>query len=114
MHTSTNKSLLAWTPQYDDNPFSDSDYDSEPNPLSEPGAPSPKPVDFKLHIAVDFGTDGLGIAYAYKGKIYAHSKYKVKRYASKEKPKTMVMIDKNTGEAASFGMEARFRFVSAF
>eukprot|EP01083_Nonionella_stella_P139227 424251_1 len=75
----------------------------------QPGSTVPKHVDYKLAVAVDFGTDGLGIAYAYNGKIYVHSKYRAKRFASAIKPKTMVLLNPS-GDAAAFGMEARFTY----
>ena len=34
-----------------------------------------KNVDFKIHIAIDFGTHGCALAYAYKGKVYPHTKW---------------------------------------
>ena len=80
-------------------------------PSHDQGAPPVKKDGFKLHIAVDFGTDGLGIAYAYNGKVHVHSKFKSTRFASTVKPKTSVIIDQNTGRAVSFGMDAKHRFV---
>ena len=76
---------------------------------STPPPPIPGPqveTTFKLCIAIDFGTDGIGLAYAYKGKIYVHSKWHAVRFASTIKPKTIILLD-DGGEVNSFGMDAK-------
>ena len=65
---------------------------------------------FKLCIAIDFGTDGIGLAYAYNGKIYVHSKWQSTRFASTIKPKTIILLD-DEGEPNSFGMKAKYTYM---
>eukprot|EP01084_Bolivina_argentea_P087406 157869_1 len=74
-----------------------------------------KSNSFKLTIAIDFGTDGLGLAYAYNNKIHAHSEYDAKRFASAIKSRNTVLIrqnDNKEGKAVSFGVEARFSYMN--
>eukprot|EP01084_Bolivina_argentea_P267138 453375_1 len=35
---------------------------------------------FKLHIAIDFGTDGLGLAYSFENKVLLHSTWNSDKY----------------------------------
>ncbi len=62
--------------------------------------------EFKVSIAIDFGTDGLGIAYAFNDQIYVHDKWKSKKYGSVIKPKTIILLDDDNNTVAS-GMDAK-------
>eukprot|EP01084_Bolivina_argentea_P301963 521111_1 len=66
---------------------------------------------FKVSIAIDFGTDGLGIAYAFNNEIYVHDKWKSKKYGAVTKPKTIILLDdeKNT---VAFGMDAKHVYMN--
>ena len=49
---------------------------------------------FKIHVGVDFGTYGSGLAYALDdGKVYIHNTWK--DVQPTEKPKTSVLFDKD-------------------
>eukprot|EP01084_Bolivina_argentea_P193609 332149_1 len=61
---------------------------------------------YKLHIAIDFGTDGLGLAYAIGDKVYIHNKWNSERYVDVVKPKTIILLDK-CGNADAFGSDAK-------
>ena len=62
---------------------------------------------FKLHAAIDFGTDGIGLAYAIDGDVFVHQAFNSRKYGSSVKPKTMVLLD-NEGDVNSFGIDAKF------
>ena len=65
---------------------------------------------FKLCIAIDFGTDGIGVAYAYNNDIHVQDKWNAKsQYSVKEKPKTIILLDENAN-AIGFGMDAKEKF----
>ncbi len=66
------------------------------------------PVDreFKLSIAVDFGTDGIGMAYAFNDDIHVHSKWSANKYGDQVKPKNIILIDENANPIG-FGMDAK-------
>ena len=64
-------------------------------------------IEFKLHIAVDFGTDRLGIAYAIDDEVMVNSKWKSKKYGAVVKPKTIILLNQD-GEFEAFGMDAKF------
>eukprot|EP01083_Nonionella_stella_P078673 215404_1 len=61
---------------------------------------------YQLHIAIDFGTDGLGLAYAIGDKVYIHNKWNSERYVDVVKPKTIILLDK-CGNADAFGSDAK-------
>ena len=63
-------------------------------------------ADFKFFVAIDFGTDGAGLAY-YDGKeVYIHEKFGSIKYGSTIKPKTIILLDKQ-GKCETFGMDAK-------
>eukprot|EP01083_Nonionella_stella_P013584 38221_1 len=66
---------------------------------------------FKLHIAIDFGTDGVGLAYAYHNEIFVHSKWSSKKYGDQIKPKTLILLDKED-EILAFGLDAKFTYMA--
>eukprot|EP01084_Bolivina_argentea_P259870 438685_1 len=65
-----------------------------------------KTEKFKVCIGVDFGTDGLGIAYAFDNNVYVHDKWRSKNYGAITKPKTTVLLDQN-GQVVAIGMDAK-------
>ena len=81
--------------------------------------------NFKVYIAIDFGTDGLGttyiniyiyryltyfqfigLAYAINDEVYIHSKWNSTKYEHVVKPKTIILLDEK-GEKVQFGMDAK-------
>eukprot|EP01083_Nonionella_stella_P009681 27761_1 len=62
--------------------------------------------EYKLHIAIDFGTDGLGLAYATGNDVFVHSKWNSEKYGDDVKPKTIILLDKDGNEDA-FGSDAK-------
>ena len=88
--------------------------------------------EFKIHIAIDFGTDGTGfifskyietkchqyqyhkyiaLAYAIKGTkdVFAHKQWKSSKFKVEVKPKTVVLLDENHN-VVSFGQDAKHMF----
>eukprot|EP01084_Bolivina_argentea_P161208 280667_1 len=67
-------------------------------------------IDFKVKIGIDFGTDGLGLAFALKGddniKIYNQQSDKHKHYSYASKIKTQILFN-DTNKAISFGNDAK-------
>eukprot|EP01083_Nonionella_stella_P178643 631662_1 len=75
-------------------------------------APHISENEFKVHCAIDFGTDGVALAYSF-GKanaVTAHAEWKGKKYASKFKPKTIVLLDE-TYRAIGFGKDAKHTYM---
>ena len=68
---------------------------------------SPPTSVYKVYIAIDFGTDGIALAYAIKDKVYVHQTFKSKKYGECVKPKTIVLLD-DDGEVNTFGIDAKF------
>eukprot|EP01084_Bolivina_argentea_P192703 330755_1 len=67
-----------------------------------------KNVDFKLHIAVDFGTDGCALAFVYKDKVTIYDKWNAAcRGRRKTKTKTQLILNENN-EVTVFGNAANF------
>ena len=64
-------------------------------------------VSYKLHIAIDFGTDGIGLAFAIEDEVYVHEKFISRKYGASVKPKTIVLLDEE-GEVNSLGIDAKF------
>ena len=69
----------------------------------------PEESSFRIHIAVDFGTDGMGIAYAIDDQVFVHQKWASKKYGATVKPKTIVLFDDE--EEAMFGMDAKIQLI---
>eukprot|EP01084_Bolivina_argentea_P084108 152205_1 len=76
-------------------------------------APSISQNKFKVHVAIDFGTDGLAMAYAFGDvdKVTAHAEWSYKKYAPKFKPKTIVLLDEDF-EAIGFGKDAKHTYMA--
>ena len=63
---------------------------------------------YKVHIAIDFGTDGVALAYAIDGEVYMHQNFHSRRgYGSSQKPKAIVLMD-DEDHVTSFGIDAKF------
>eukprot|EP01084_Bolivina_argentea_P078664 142759_1 len=71
---------------------------------------------FKIAIAIDFGTDGMGLAYARPemndDQIYIHDDYGAVQFADTIKPKLMILMG-DDGKTISFGKEARHVYITA-
>ena len=63
-------------------------------------------IPFKLCIAIDFGTDGIGLAYAIDDKVLIHDNFRSRIYGYCTKQKSIVLLDQN-GEMISFGSDAK-------
>ena len=66
-------------------------------------------VNFKLHIAIDFGTDGIGLGVAFHGQVFVRSKWKSKKYGDTVKPKMIILLT-DKGERVAFGVDAKYKF----
>ena len=62
---------------------------------------------YQLHIAIDIGADGIGLAYAIDGKVFVHQDFNSQKFGASIKPKTIVLLD-NEGDVNSFGIDAQF------
>eukprot|EP01083_Nonionella_stella_P205719 748881_1 len=67
-----------------------------------------KDVEFKMHIAIDFGTDGCGLAFAYNGNVTTYDRFRGRRQRT-NKTKTHVLLNDNN-KVASFGNNAKFTY----
>ena len=71
-------------------------------------------TNFKVHIAIDFGTDGVALAYALPGRdktIFAHKQWNSSKFHERYKPKAIVLLDENC-EVLAFGRDATHMFSS--
>eukprot|EP01084_Bolivina_argentea_P006327 11986_1 len=66
---------------------------------------------FKLHIAIDFGTDGTAMAYAYGNKVFIHDKWSSRKYGHEIKQKTVILLD-NKGNTLGFGLDSKLNYIS--
>ena len=65
-----------------------------------------KEVEFKLHIAIDFGTDGCGIAFGYDDQVIIYNKWKGRNRKRKNKTKTQILLGDND-QLLCFGDNAK-------
>ena len=67
---------------------------------------------FEISIAIDFGTDGLGVAYALPNdaRIHVHDKWKSRKYGTIVKPKTIILFDENF-EVVNVGLDAKHAYI---
>eukprot|EP01083_Nonionella_stella_P033071 90543_1 len=84
-----------------------------------PAAAPKQHVQFKLHIAIDFGTDGCGIAFAhreeikkddkitYQDKVQIYNKWRGKKKQRTTKTKTHILLNEEN-EVVCFGNNARY------
>eukprot|EP01083_Nonionella_stella_P178642 631661_1 len=75
-------------------------------------APHISENEFKVHCAIDFGTDGVALAYSFgkANSVTAHAEWGGKKYAAKFKPKTIVLLDE-TYRAIGFGKDAKHTYM---
>ena len=63
-------------------------------------------VEFKLHIAIDFGTDGCGVAFAYNNEVIIYDKWRGRNRQRRNKTKTQILL-RNDNEVICFGDNAK-------
>eukprot|EP01084_Bolivina_argentea_P070322 127841_1 len=68
-------------------------------------------VGFKIHIAIDFGTDGCAIAYYYNKNVIVYNKWMTKSRQSTTKVKTQILLD-DKDEVVAFGDNAKIIYSS--
>ncbi len=61
---------------------------------------------FKAIVGLDFGTDGIGIAYGIGDKMFIHSGWESEKYARRTKRRTIILLDQNN-DVAGFGMDGK-------
>eukprot|EP01084_Bolivina_argentea_P070771 128691_1 len=68
-------------------------------------------VNFKIHIAIDFGTDGCAIAYYYNNKVIIYNKWMTKSRQPTTKVKTQILLN-DKDEVVAFGDNAKIIYSS--
>eukprot|EP01084_Bolivina_argentea_P086475 156312_1 len=68
-------------------------------------------VVFKISVGIDFGTDGLGLAYSIKDsdgntKVYVHDNWKTKNFGRTSKPKAIILLNE-MGDVCKTGLDAK-------
>eukprot|EP01083_Nonionella_stella_P009682 27766_1 len=87
----------------------------QPRPECKSNETEMRKVEFKLHVAIDFGTDGCALAFAYKGGVSTYHKFKGhqirsnERAALKRKTKTQLILNAQN-EVTCFGNSAKFTY----
>eukprot|EP01084_Bolivina_argentea_P266273 451579_1 len=66
---------------------------------------------FKIHVAIDFGTDGCAIAYHYNGKVTVYNKWMTKSRQRTTKVKTQILLN-DKDEVVAFGDTAKIIYSS--
>eukprot|EP01084_Bolivina_argentea_P251586 422001_1 len=61
---------------------------------------------FKIHVAIDFGTDGCAVAFAYQGEITVYNKWMTKKRRRVVKAKTQILLN-GKDEVVAFGDNAK-------
>eukprot|EP01084_Bolivina_argentea_P126774 224390_1 len=78
-------------------------------------APSIAKHSFKIHIAVDFGTDGTSLAYALPNNkeknVFVHQDWVSSKYNVGVKPNTIILLDEN-GDTLGFGKDAKHTYIT--
>eukprot|EP01084_Bolivina_argentea_P111080 198300_1 len=65
-----------------------------------------KEINFKIHIAIDFGTDGCALAFAYNNKVTVYNKWNTKKRQRRVKAKTQILLNEKN-EIVAFGDNAK-------
>eukprot|EP01083_Nonionella_stella_P047731 127756_1 len=52
-----------------------------------------KQSNYTIAVAIDFGTDGTAMAYAYGNKVFIHDKWSSRKYGHEIKQKTVILLD---------------------
>eukprot|EP01084_Bolivina_argentea_P078667 142762_1 len=68
--------------------------------------------NFKVHAGLDFGTDGIGLAYSLPSsdKVFCHTKWANVKFSVKTKPKTIILLDQNH-ECIAVGEDALYKYM---
>ena len=68
--------------------------------------------NYKVAVAIDFGTDGSGICYAFPdGDVRFHNQFKSSKFGSFAKHKTHILLDED-GDFHSFGLDASYSYMT--
>ena len=65
---------------------------------------------FKAIVGLDFGTDGIGIAYGINKSMYIHSGWECEKYKSRTKKRTIILLD-HENDKAGFGMDGKEKYM---
>ena len=69
------------------------------------------PEKYKLSIAIDFGTDGVAIAYAYNNGVFPHTQWEYSQLDQHTiKPKTQILLNED-GKKIAFGRDAQINYM---
>eukprot|EP01084_Bolivina_argentea_P124782 221108_1 len=74
--------------------------------IKEPTIQQQEIVNFKIHIAIDFGTEGSALAYCYKDEIIVYNKWKTKKSQRIIKAKSQILLNENN-DVVAFGDNAK-------
>ena len=73
---------------------------------------------FKAIVGLDFGTDGIGIAYGINNSMFVHSGWESEKYQSRTKRRTIILLDQNNdiakdkdGKCIGFGLDAKEKYL---
>eukprot|EP01084_Bolivina_argentea_P126478 223933_1 len=65
-------------------------------------------IEFKVHVAIDFGTDGCALAFAYDNKVTIYNKWRnLQKKTRKTKTKTQLVLNEKN-EVSCFGNSAKY------
>eukprot|EP01084_Bolivina_argentea_P289292 496725_1 len=81
------------------------------NPSQIPIQSKQRSIDFKIHIAIDFGTDGCALAYYYNNKVTVYNKWMTKSRQRTTKVKTQILLN-DKDEVVAFGDNAKIIYSS--
>eukprot|EP00483_Globobulimina_turgida_P008000 UN08016 len=71
-----------------------------------------KQSDYTIAVAIELGTDGSGLAYAFPdGDIRFHNQFKSTKFGSFTKNKTHILLDEE-GDFHSFGLDASYCYMT--
>eukprot|EP01084_Bolivina_argentea_P289704 497520_1 len=65
---------------------------------------------FKIHIAIDFGTDGCALASAFNDEVEVYDRWRSKNFSKSVKTKTSILLNEKN-EIVSFGNDAKNMFI---
>ena len=78
--------------------------------MGNTGSLKQREVEFKLHIAIDFGTDGCGIAFGYNRKVHIYDRWRGGNRKRKNKTKTQILLGDNE-QLLCYGDNAKMMYV---
>merc|ERR1719361_3013511 len=86
--------------------------DTDQAPKWSSAAPTESNRKFKIRIAIDFGTDGIGLAYAVNlDNVFVHTAWGNGKYQAVVKSKTIILLDDNH-DTIAMGMDAKINYAS--